>query len=1142
MRLLAVGMVLVLLALGVGAETLTLSEQFGISHPDQIVFFTPATPVANPSLTDDAGKPVPCQCMADGRIAVRTDLPAGATKRWTLREGGKPLPAAVAIVRQPGYTEIVNDLVGIRIPTVPADLTTTPAPIQGILLRDGTWTAVGPNAMARPAKSMQVEILDQGPLVVRAKVSYVYASAEVRSHRDGVKPIPAGDYPYTITVEVQAGQPSILFEEDCQTDIAYKVNLTGFDPDTGQYRGHHANDPASGHEPNGAVYAYGNTRHDALVNLDYARGKDRWSQTSYPYASHWDPWGVDTGFYWQLYRAAPGGNDNLVGIFAGPTSRLINPGVSGVSFDTATVNGQRVAGLQVRFQRLMPTQYLTARMRFDWGLFLGKKSADVKPPYEVQGINRQMNIHAGINLTTLAPLPTEYPDLAGGYGNLYAPASAWKAVADKLREEKAQGGKAYYSEQYNANPYLKGILDYWASPSAETAGKAADEVNASAKNYLDTQVNGEGIYQHATHYFMGASGMASYLLWADILMSTADLAPDKKAQLKRSMALFATALWDDDVTPTQLNSGQNMGPANMWSMWTGTRSNFTLFLAEHPQFKLRAKAIKDEALTLLHDYTNEAGACTASAHYTGASMVPILNLLAQLQSAKVFDAYATSPRLPRYAEWEMQLMTPPEVRFGGLRKIIAVGDGSTEQSTRPGILGTGFRNANPELSKRLMGAWQAMGRPQDNFFGPSLLKIDPTLPAVSPTLGDADFPGWMTVLRQGWDTPDESACFFVNGDTLSDHRHNDNGTLVLYALGAPLSVDWGSIYYPRPSGGLMHSIALPESHLPCAWTAAGLPLDLPSAGYSTWWNTVHEPLRSFRDSAVAAATFSTGKDMQWRRELRFFRSDPAHPVIMIDDRFTGAGLAGKPVISTLNLMAQGAVQTPAGPVTPEERTHTPDQKTTPEKLPSGGKPFDLAAGLNQFGFTGQWLIDWDLYTDCDTPLQAAVGNWGNTWIPSTELGQFRKAQGKPYEERQHILRLRGSDRIRTLILPYRKGERPNPCAVERMGDALVVREGDGALIITDAGCAAAYKTRKSLVSYGADPVEGLGMRVSGGPVEVVLDGKAGTLTVLGAPGARTVILPAGWTPAKSTAVTAKTGVLTVSYNGGAPLVVALTGK
>ena len=196
---------------------------------------------------------------------------------------------------------------------------------------------------------------------------------------------------------------------------------------------------------------------------------------------------------------------------------------------------------------------------------------------------------------------------------------------------------------------------------------------------------------------------------------------------------------------------------------------------------------------------------TPAAHYTGALMVPILNLMQQMQMRGVVDAFATEKRLRDYAQWEMQLLTPPEVRFGGLRKIISVGDGCTEQDVRIGQLGTGFARSDPPLSARLMGAWKAMGSPQDNFYGASLLKIDPALPAVSPQLGSAQFNGWMSVLRHGWETKDETSIHFINGDDLTDHRHNDQGEVIIYALVAPLSLDFGCMYYPRAAGGYLHS-------------------------------------------------------------------------------------------------------------------------------------------------------------------------------------------------------------------------------------------------------------------------------------------------------------------------------------------------
>lgn len=1095
------------------AQELRLEEHFGVSHPEQIVRFDrPASFQADRAiLIDDQGREAACQAMSDGTLAVRTDLPAGAKRCWSLRPGSpKPVEDRVTIVPGQGWFEVANGLIAVRVAAASDDKTRTPSAIQGVRYRDGAWTATGPNFMPRPARSMRVDWLDKGPLVARAKITYGYDRAELRAQFEK-EVIPAGEGTYTTTIEVQTGQPSILFEEESDVDIFHSFDVyAGLSPDRAQYRGHHATAPEAGHEPDGKTYAYGNSRHDALVDLNYqAPATHRFSHTTYPFLSHWDPWGVDTGFYWQLYASSSDAGDNLLGLFAGRTSRLHTPGLSGVSIDTNTRDGRRRCEVRVTFQRLMPTQRYARQMRFAWGLFLGRKSADLRPPKEVQGVNRQMNLHAGVNLTALASLPAEYADPPSGYGSLYVEPEVCQRLKAALQAEAAKKDKTLFNRLSAVDPYFRDIVEFWRQPSAEQAAKAARAIQDYARSFLDVHVHGEGIYKHDMHYFTACLNISARLIWLDELLSSELLSPEDKARLKRIAALWGHLLWNNDLAAMQEDSGMNWGPQNMASMWFGTRYAYTLFLAHHPLFQDRARQVKELAVSQFREYINEDGACTACAHYAGASMTPILNLFQQLQTRGVFDPFASETRLKRYSEWEMQLMTPPEVRFGGLRKIIAVGDGSTESSTRPAQLGTGLAAADPALSTRLMGAWKSMGSPHSGFFGSSIVKIDEGLPAVSPRLASDQFQGWMSVLRTGWDTPQESAVFFVNGNHLSDHRHNDNGTLVLYALGAPLSLDWGPIYYPRVDGGLMHSIAVPESGLKQPWDADNTPLDWPH--YMAPWQCLEQrPLVALGSSTAACARFAwpSRKELAWQRSVWLVHFDPERPVIVIDDMFSGAK---EPMISTLNLVAQGEVATPRGPVRPEERLY--DHRESKPQMPSAGKRLPLAAGLNRFRFRGQWLIDWDLYVQAPGPIEAAIGNWGHRWNPSTEAGQFAKSQGRPFEERQHILRLRGAERFRTVVLPYLKDHAPDPLQVETQGQSLRVRSGDATLTIGPAHCDFQRAETKGLATYDASAAEAHGIRIEGGPAEVILRSDKGSITVAGPAGDRRIVLPAGWSVA-----------------------------
>ncbi|MFN7918878.1 MAG: hypothetical protein U0Q16_02205 [Bryobacteraceae bacterium] len=108
---------------------------------------------------------------------------------------------------------------------------------------------------------------------------------------------------------------------------------------------------------------------------------------------------------------------------------------------------------------------------------------------------------------------------------------------------------------------------------------------------------------------------------------------------------------------------------------------------------------------------------------------------------------------------------------------------------------------------------------QSGFHGTTVVKIDERLAGESPKLESATFPGWYTVLRQGWGNGKESAVWSVNGTHYSDHRHQDMGATVMYLLGAPVSIDWGSTYSPQVPGAYQHSLVLPEGAIGQAWDA-----------------------------------------------------------------------------------------------------------------------------------------------------------------------------------------------------------------------------------------------------------------------------------------------------------------------------------
>jgi len=148
---------------------------------------------------------------------------------------------------------------------------------------------------------------------------------------------------------------------------------------------------------------------------------------------------------------------------------------------------------------------------------------------------------------------------------------------------------------------------------------------------------------------------------------------------------------------------------------------------------------------------------------------------------------------------------------------------------------------------------------------------------------------------------------------------------------------------------------------------------------------------------------------------------------------------------TLNLMATGEVLTPAGKVNPPLRTHAAAEHTASDpahQRPSVPPPFELKAGVNRLGFSGRYGVDWDVYIVSAQSQQALIGNWAVTpW----------GAHITDKEERQHILRVHGTGPFTTVILPWRKGEKPAGLTVRQDGDAILVNTATTATRIEPSG-------------------------------------------------------------------------------------------
>ena len=1137
-----------------GDETFTIQERFGVNHPLQVIDFDLATPTTfGRVIGPDGITEVAAQFLEGGKkVAVQTDLPMHATRSWRVTSGPSTAAAInpVLVTTQSAYYEITNGLTGVRITRPGADAQNRLAPIQGIWLRPGVWAATGPNQLQSPdngqvlaAVSMTTELLERGPLKVVAQVTYHY-NRPFWSYGPNFQ-VPAGPGTYVSTISIEAGRPSILIEDDTDTEIQYRLNVyEAVQPTQGRYRGHHASRVEWGRQPDGHVYAPNHARPpmDATRDLDYSKpyysdfmASESPQRGTIPRILAWDPWAADTGWYWMLYNAWAGSAAPVVGAFAGATARAIGAKVTGPGVyilpDDGT--GSRAAGFEYRSRFLSPDQMLATRMRMSWGLFTGTKGTDLGDPRQVQNIAREKNVRSGINLNKVHRYAGDFSDPPQGFGSLFMERAALDRMISRLRADPQ-----FYTYLYNAEPYARGLIDMWVDPSKRTA--VISQVTELARSFLDALVNGDGIYDFHYQYWMGSSQLYSKGVYIDSLLADSGLSPADRARIKACAGLFAGVIWDDDYVPMRFDLHMlNAGTENMPIQHQGYRNFYALFLPTHPVLAPHVAGIRGETMDAVRRIIAVDGSEIGSSHYIGGSFLPVSGQLLQLRMLGGQDPYAEEPRLARFAEFYMQLMSPPEVRFGGARKIIAVGDASTEGSSIPGVLSTGFRTANPGLSARLAGAWGQLGRGQSSFPGTSVVQIDPNAPDEDPALQSASFPGWLAVHRHGWGTPFETAFWLIAGDFYRDHRPDDRGSIVGYALGAPLSISWGGLYAPHTPWGTMHSLVMPTSAFP-EWSQDSPPLDR----HSGWTASRQDAFAAFSESAFAQGTM-TRSGLTWTRRLYSLHHVDASPVIVLRDDFAGVD-AGVDKVWSLNLMAQGAVATPAGSVTPPTRLMTA-VTGDPNPRPSASSIVTLAPGVHRFGFAGQpWPrhatggIDWDLYEVSSEPHQAILSNWGHSWHPSVEQSEFSAANGRAFTEAQHILRIKARSSFYVLILPWPKGQKPAGLSVSQQGGDVVVSLGGASTVRLNPDMSLFQDAARTvLASYGASFVSGGGYAIEGGPTEVVSTGDSQlVLSAHGAAGDRILTMPGTW-PETSGFTRLPDGRWRLQYGGGAPLRITL---
>jgi hypothetical protein len=891
--------------------------------------------------------------------------------------------------------------------------------------------------------------------------------------------------------------------------------------------------------------------HDAYLDITYTGGRqasvDCSANTYRKLVSNYPPADHSAGWYLEMYQSAAGPTGPVVGIYTGNVSKLLNsdlgPSMPGIySSNRHWVSETKDAGIQVDNWLIGPDLRTGTVVHRNWAIWVSTQ-ADLRSPAAHQPIADDQNSLVSINLSHLYSYQLTYPDPPGGWHWLYLQPAAAQQLIAWIRNGTSKCGSVncYYQLLMNSDtsPAGRALLTMWHGDSTAAIQTGLNATISEAKKITDNLATGDNHWYQPFEYYQIAAYTSPLSLLLNAILMDIHSTTSQKSTAKAMLALFGCILWDDDWFPIDNRSGGGVGLSNQYEVYLQFRTQSIAAAPSDPYLASKLPTAINYTTNEFKEYFSPTGAAAGSTHYQSAFFWPlILNY-----QALSLDGYLSmkDPKWAAYANWELSILTPPEPRFGNIRKVYSNGNGNTESSARPGMLAAALNPVNAALARNLMWAWEQSNRSDMLTEDSSTLAfIDPTIPAVMPQLGSINIPGYHSVERFGFGTPHETVTWFIDGGFYSTggHRHNDDGQVSIYAHSAPLAIDWNAnLYYPDTAGRFMHNSVVFDSELKHPWSADNASL---SDVYTLLKSPTNTEFGAFGNSTTATATFTAADGTVWTRLVRTMVFNPSYPIIYVTDKFAGpSATAGKTL--TWNLMADGRVGTPAGWITPVPR-FSPGCQDPAGALPSNGPVNPLSSGLQAFSFTGtDWPrhathgIDWDLFTLSDTATQQFfIGNWGHGCHASREQAEYKAANGTPFRESQHILRIHDTGPFITIILPFRKTEPPSR-GVTQQNCGVQIVQGAETTCFNDSSAVYSNGTTRILTVYDNTTQSAFGVSLSGGPQEVILQPGQIRWTLSGiSTAARSLTLPGNWHPSQKVPRTGDT--FTYAYPGGAQAV------
>ncbi|APR80065.1 Hypothetical protein A7982_05412 [Minicystis rosea] len=787
----------------------SLAEPLERRWSDELIHFDVDLPASTVHLRDARGAPLPAEIEITAREGGRTrgrvwtvlTLDPNETASIEVRAGSAPpVAGAVSVRREPGAIVLANDRIEITVPRwsgAVSDVRALPPPIRAVRRAQGAWIgeAAWTSDEAAPAVSEAVtEIVSEGP--VRVIVQQRLRFADGRAYR--------------ALITLAAKQEAALVTEDADAVLpktGYRLSLPG----SVVWRNHFA--AAEGAPP------------WHLIETPVAASREALVCKLRP----WSFWWLPRLCEWAGFR--PEGSDTLVGVLAVRPSRWTPSGWDGFERTQLPIQGHPGGRAEVSFN-------LTARadkpLHREWALTATAPPAEDTPAARERTLRAQLVKYAEFPLddvkewgfdAKIAPRP--HPSLLFDRAAL---AQARKqAAANPVLAARVRADIELVERCGDLEPALQkdGPLGIYKSYAHHDLVETLPELMLATEDPRYTRwLTGvvEGLARRVVRVFMDAperSALGGYGPWFSEEVTrlvlnwdlVADkLSPEREAAVRRVMIFGAHVLSHPDYW--NVEAGLQSGNPNMRSSILLPRGLLGIALAGHPEAEGWLRGAEEELHRELTEWVMPGGAWVEAPGYQAASLDAIFLLSAAIKNGTDRDPFAT-PQFRETLDFYGFLLTPPDRRFslrGADTPMVIPSVGQTYSgwiSPFNGWMAAATAKSDPAYAARQQFFWKRQATMYGNGgrakgFYPAL--TDATLPEAPPAETSRGFPGFGSILRSSWTDPRHSYVAHRTGPTYAHYAYGEHGSIVYYAKGAPLCLDWGNVYSPVLRGeGYYHN-------------------------------------------------------------------------------------------------------------------------------------------------------------------------------------------------------------------------------------------------------------------------------------------------------------------------------------------------